>query len=127
MLPGRAGALPAALARALAGEPDLLLGDPIGALDAPARAKARHLPAEWWQARDCSVVLVTGDVEEAALLADRVLVMAAGAVAHERRIGLGRPRAPADPRFAVLRAGLVERRPQPAGGRSVRTATLGET
>ncbi|MFG3089286.1 sulfonate ABC transporter ATP-binding protein [Streptomyces antibioticus] len=132
VLPGRAGARPAAsiraLAPALADEPDLLLlDDPFGALDAPARAKARRLLDEWWQRRECAVLLVTDDVEEAVLLADRVLVMDAGAVAHERRIGLGRPRDPADPRFAVLRAGLVDRLPHPAGGRSVRTAALGET
>ncbi|MEU4042074.1 sulfonate ABC transporter ATP-binding protein [Streptomyces antibioticus] len=127
LFPGT-GARPAALVRALAGEPDLLLlDDPFGALDAPARAEARRLLSEWWQPRDRAVLLVTDDVEEAVLLADRVLVMDAGAVVHERRIGLGRPRDPADPRFAVLCAGLVERLPRPAGGRSARTAALGET
>ncbi|MFE0728684.1 hypothetical protein ACFW2X_10625, partial [Streptomyces antibioticus] len=111
-----------------ADEPDLLLlDDPFGALDAPAHAKARRLLNEWWQRHDCAVPLATDDVGEAVLLADRVLVMDAGAVAHERRIGLGRPRDPAGPRFALLRAGLVERLQRPTGGRSARTAALGET
>lgn len=55
------------------------------------------------------MLLVTHDVEEAVLLADRVLVMDNGVIAHEQRIDLDRPRDIADPRFATLRAGLLER------------------
>ena len=57
----------------------------------------------------CAVLLVTHDVEEAVLLADRVLVMDDGVIAHEQRIDLDRPRDITDPRFAELRAGLLER------------------
>jgi sulfonate transport system ATP-binding protein len=100
----------ASLARALVREPDLLLLDePFGALDALTRIKAQRLVGELWQRRGCAVLLVTHDVEEAVLLADRVLVMDRGVIAHEQHIGLGRPRDITDPRFAALRAGLLER------------------
>ncbi|MVO85789.1 ATP-binding cassette domain-containing protein [Streptomyces sp. p1417] len=100
----------ASLARALVREPDLLLLDePFGALDALTRVKAQRLVDELWQRRGCAVLLVTHDVEEAVLLADRVLVMDEGVIAHEQRIDLPRPRDIADPRFAALRAGLLER------------------
>ncbi|MFC9018077.1 ABC transporter ATP-binding protein, partial [Streptomyces albidoflavus] len=48
-------------------------------------------------------------VEEAVLLADRVLVMDGGVIAHEVDVALERPRSLTDPRFAALRAGLLER------------------
>lgn len=100
----------ASLARALVREPDLLLLDePFGALDALTRINAQRLVGELWQRRGCAVLLVTHDVEEAVLLADRVLVMDHGVSAHEQHIGLDRPRDLADPRFAALRAGLLER------------------
>ncbi|GGV34517.1 ABC transporter ATP-binding protein [Streptomyces spectabilis] len=100
----------ASLARALVREPDLLLLDePFGALDALTRVTAQRLVAELWQRRGCAVLLVTHDVEEAVLLADRVLVMDEGVIAHEQPVGLERPRDIADPRFAALRASLLER------------------
>ncbi|WP_079087428.1 ABC transporter ATP-binding protein [Streptomyces scabiei] len=98
------------LARALARDPHLLLLDePFGALDAPARLKARRLVGELWQRRGCAVLLVTHDVEEAVLLADRVLVMDDGVIAYETPVGLDRPRDITDPRFAELRGQLLER------------------
>ncbi|WP_449352882.1 ABC transporter ATP-binding protein [Streptomyces shaanxiensis] len=100
----------ASLARALVREPDLLLLDePFGALDALTRIKAQRLVGELWQRRGCAVLLVTHDVEEAVLLADRVLVMDDGVIAHEQRIDLDRPRDITDPRFAELRGQLLER------------------
>ncbi|MFF7952107.1 ABC transporter ATP-binding protein [Streptomyces griseorubiginosus] len=100
----------ASLARALVREPDLLLLDePFGALDALTRIKAQRLVGELWERRGCAVLLVTHDVEEAVLLADRVLVMDEGVIAHEREIDLDRPRDIADPRFAEIRGQLLER------------------
>lgn len=100
----------ASLARALVREPDLLLLDePFGALDALTRVKAQRLVDELWQRRGCAVLLVTHDVEEAVLLADRVLVMDDGVIAHEQRVDLPRPRDIGDPRFAALRSGLLAR------------------
>ncbi|MFJ2396683.1 ABC transporter ATP-binding protein [Streptomyces sp. NPDC087843] len=100
----------ASLARALVREPDLLLLDePFGALDALTRITAQRLVGELWRRRGCAVLLVTHDVEEAVLLADRVLVMDEGAIAYETQVELDRPRDITDPRFAALRAELLER------------------
>ncbi len=100
----------ASLARALVREPDLLLLDePFGALDALTRITAQRLVAELWQRRGCAVLLVTHDVEEALLLADRVLVMDRGVIAYERTVGLERPRDLAGPDFAALRTELLGR------------------
>jgi sulfonate transport system ATP-binding protein len=97
------------LARALVREPDLLLLDePFAALDALTRIKAQQLVGELWQRHGCAVLLVTHDVEEAVLLADRVLVMKDGVIAHEEAIGLARPRDVADPAFAAIRGRLLD-------------------
>ncbi|MFD7097991.1 ABC transporter ATP-binding protein [Streptomyces xanthophaeus] len=98
----------ASLARALVREPDLLLLDePFGALDALTRIKAQHLVAELWQRRGCAVLLVTHDVDEAVLLADRVLVMDEGRIAYDTQVGLERPREVGDAGFAALRSRLL--------------------
>jgi sulfonate transport system ATP-binding protein len=98
----------AALARALVREPDLLLLDePFGALDALTRIKAQQLVGELWRRHRCAVLLVTRDVEEALLLADRVLVMDRGVIAHEVRVELPRPRRIGDPAFHRLRLKLL--------------------
>lgn len=100
----------ASLARALVREPDLLLLDePFGSLDALTRIKAQRLVAELWQERGCAVLLVTHDVEEALLLADRVLVMEDGRIAYETAVELPRPRDLSAPRFGALRARLLAR------------------
>ena len=98
----------AALARALVREPELLLLDePFAALDALTRLKAQDLVEQLWRRHEPAVVLVTHDVEEALLLADRVLVMGNGVIEHDVGIDLGRPRDVADPEFAVLRKQLL--------------------
>ncbi|MCO5089737.1 ABC transporter ATP-binding protein [Bosea sp. (in: a-proteobacteria)] len=98
----------AALARALVREPDLLLLDePFGALDALTRLKAQALVGELWQRHRCAVLLVTHDVEEALLLADRVLVMKDGVIAHEVKVALPRPRRVDDAALPGLRARLL--------------------
>ncbi|MCX4733684.1 ABC transporter ATP-binding protein [Streptomyces sp. NBC_01363] len=98
----------ASLARALVREPDLLLLDePFGALDALTRIRAQRLVAELWQRRGCAVLLVTHDVDEALLLADRALVMRDGAIAYETPVPLDRPRGVSSPGFAALRSRLL--------------------
>lgn len=98
----------ASLARALVREPDLLLLDePFGALDALTRIKAQQLVAELWQRRGCAVLLVTHDVDEALLLADRALVMREGRIAYDTPVALDRPRGVASPGFADLRSRLL--------------------
>jgi len=65
-----------AIARALAPRPKvLLLDEPFSALDAFTRASLHEHVLELWRALKPTLVLVTHDVEEAAYLADRVVVM----------------------------------------------------
>jgi len=97
-----------ALARALVREPELLLLDePFGALDALTRIKmhgllvalcARHTPA---------VLLVTHDVDEAILLADRVIVLTDGAISLDTAVEVPKPRARDSHEFATLRRRLL--------------------
>ncbi|OLL73053.1 Alkanesulfonates ABC transporter ATP-binding protein [Pseudonocardia sp. Ae168_Ps1] len=100
----------AALARSLVHDPDLLLLDePFSALDALTRITARGLVDEVWQRHRCAVLLVTHDVEEALVLADRVLVMDGGRIAHDAPVDLDRPRDVTHPDFQRLRADLLGR------------------
>ena len=97
-----------ALARALVREPRLLLLDePFASLDALTRMKMQGLVGSLWQAHRPAVLLVTHDVDEALLLADRVLVLADGRIATDIPITLDRPRRHGDPGFIRLRAKLL--------------------
>jgi sulfonate transport system ATP-binding protein len=81
------------LARALVRDPRLLvLDEPFGALDALTRITMHRLVLGLWERHRPAVLLVTHDVDEALALADRVLVLAGGHIAHESRIELDRPR-----------------------------------
>jgi len=84
-----------ALARAFAQEADLVLMDePFGALDAVTRAGMHAELERLRRERPFTVVIVTHDVREAAVLADRVLVLGVpGRVVAEVAVDLGRPRA----------------------------------
>jgi NitT/TauT family transport system ATP-binding protein len=65
-----------ALARAFAVEPSLLLMDePFVSVDETTADRLRHLLLDIWQRRPTTVLFVTHDTREAALLADRVVVM----------------------------------------------------
>ena len=80
------------LARALVAEPQLLLLDePFGALDALTRLAMRALLLDLWRRHGFGVLLVTHDVDEAIELADRVLVLDDGRVAHSISIESPRP------------------------------------
>ena len=69
------------VARALAGEPELLIMDePFGALDPVTRAALGHKVRELHMTLGLTTVMVTHDMAEALLLADRVLVMDKGAL-----------------------------------------------
>jgi sulfonate transport system ATP-binding protein len=100
----------ASLARALVREPGLLLLDePFSALDALTRITMHRLVLDLWDrhARDTSVLLVTHDVDEALVLADRVLVLGEGRIAYEARVEAERPRQVAD--LTAQRAELLQR------------------
>jgi len=98
----------AALARALVRAPKLLLLDePFASLDALTRLRMQNLVGALWQAHRPAVLLVTHDVDEALLLADRVLVLQDGAIAIDTPISLDRPRLHADPEFNRLRTALL--------------------
>ncbi|WP_039798025.1 ABC transporter ATP-binding protein [Nocardia araoensis] len=97
-----------ALARALVRNPELLLLDePFGALDALTRLKVQALVARLWTLHRQSVLLVTHDVEEALLLADRALVLRDGRIAESFDITVARPRSVVDPEFSALRRRLL--------------------
>lgn len=90
----------AELARALAGDTDILLMDePFSALDYQTRLRMRHELARLLEVRPKTVVLVTHDIEEACQLADRVLVLTAAParVSLELPIHTRRPRSLAHP------------------------------
>ena len=98
----------AALARALVREPQLLLLDePFASLDALTRIKMHGLVQALWRTHQPAVLLVTHDVDEALLLADRVLILEGGRIAVEERIDLDRPRAASDRAFQSLRNRLL--------------------
>jgi sulfonate transport system ATP-binding protein len=97
-----------ALARALVREPDLLLLDePFSALDALTRVSAQRLVSELWTRHRPAVLLVTHDVEEALLLADRVLLLDGGHVVYDERFPLPRPRRRDDPELVARRRELL--------------------
>jgi sulfonate transport system ATP-binding protein len=98
----------AALARALVREPDLLLLDePFGALDALTRIRMHGLLQELCARHRPAVLLVTHDVDEAILLADRVLVLTDGVISLDAPVDVPSPRLRGDRRFRDLRSRLL--------------------
>jgi sulfonate transport system ATP-binding protein len=97
-----------ALARALVREPQLmLLDEPFGALDALTRARMHHLLQDLCARHRPAVLLVTHDVDEALLLADRAVVLVDGRISLDIAIDLERPRWRGDPGFVALRDRLM--------------------
>jgi len=97
------------LARALVREPALLLLDePFGALDALTRIAMHNLILGLWERHRPAVLFVTHDVDEALSLADRVVVLSDGRIAHQSRIHLKRPREREHPELVELRLRLLQ-------------------
>jgi ABC-type nitrate/sulfonate/bicarbonate transport system ATPase subunit len=89
----------------LAGRPVLCLDEPFGALDALTRGQMQRWLAEALQREPRTVLLVTHDVEEAVLLADRIVLLSPrpGRVIATIEVPLDRPRHRADPDVVALR------------------------
>lgn len=102
------------IARALATRPPVLLMDePFGALDAQTRTLMQEELLTIWDRLRPTVVFVTHDIEEAILLADRVIVMETlpGRIAKEFAVPFSRPRAPdivSEPAFVALRREVAD-------------------
>jgi NitT/TauT family transport system ATP-binding protein len=101
-----------AIARALANGPRILIMDePFGALDAQTRAQMQSYLLQIWREVDITILFITHDLDEAAYLADRILVMGAspGRVVEFIENPVPRPRGPArfvTPEFLALKKRL---------------------
>ena len=99
-----------AIARALVGNPEFILMDePFAALDFQTRVLMQQFLLEVWAGFKSTILFVTHHIDEAVLLADRVVVMSAapGRVLEEVKIDLPRPRSMTDPRFNDYRVRLT--------------------
>jgi sulfonate transport system ATP-binding protein len=98
-----------ALARALVGNPRVLAFDePLGALDALTRISMQRLLERVWLNQGFTAILVTHDVSEAVALADRVLVIENGRIAHDIAVNIGRPRERSSADLAALEGSILE-------------------
>ena len=98
-----------AIARVLANDAELVLMDePFGALDAMTRERLQDELLGIWAAQRLTVLFVTHAIEEAILLADRVIVMSPGPghIVADIRIDLPRRRDIASPEFNAVRRRL---------------------
>ncbi len=117
------------VARALAMDPSvLLLDEPLSALDALTRATLQDEIARIWRESQKTVVLITNDVDEGILLADRIIPLSAGPAATlgpSTSVDLARPRdrkaIMKDPQAKRVRHDVIEyllgegrRRPKPS-------------
>jgi sulfonate transport system ATP-binding protein len=97
-----------ALARALVSRPRLLAFDePLGALDALTRISMQRLLERVWHDQAFTAILVTHDVSEAVALADRVLVIEDGRIAHDIHVDIPRPRRRGAADLATLEGSIL--------------------
>jgi ABC-type nitrate/sulfonate/bicarbonate transport system ATPase subunit len=93
------------IARALTTGPKaLLMDEPFGALDAETRAKLQDELLQIWERQRTTVLFVTHSIDEALLLADRILVFTPrpGRIAADIKVDLPRPRASQSAAFTAL-------------------------
>ncbi|KYC39534.1 aliphatic sulfonate ABC transporter ATP-binding protein [Scytonema hofmannii PCC 7110] len=99
-----------ALARALASQPSLmLLDEPLGALDALTRIEMQQLMERLWLEQKFTALLITHDVEEAVVLADRVVLIENGRIELDVEISLPRPRVRGNTVFAQTVDKILQR------------------
>ena len=97
-----------ALARALVSDPRVLAFDePLGALDALTRISMQRLLERVWHDQAFTAILVTHDVSEAVALADRVLVVEHGRIAHDVNVDIPRPRRRGSPDLAEVEGSIL--------------------
>jgi sulfonate transport system ATP-binding protein len=98
-----------ALARALVSHPRVLAFDePLGALDALTRISMQKLLEQVWRDQGFTALLVTHDVAEAVMLADRVLLIEDGDIKLDLRVDIPRPRRRGSPEVAELEGRILE-------------------
>jgi NitT/TauT family transport system ATP-binding protein len=101
-----------ALARALVNDPKLLLLDePFGKLDSLTRLKMQNELLQLWKRSGFTALLVTHDVEEALLLADRVILLSdrPASIIADVTVDKPHPRRRDDPVLVALRQSLLEK------------------
>jgi sulfonate transport system ATP-binding protein len=97
-----------ALARALVSHPRVLAFDePLGALDALTRISMQRLLERVWRDQGFTAILVTHDVSEAVALADRVVVIDEGRIAHDVMVNVARPRERGSAELAGLEGAIL--------------------
>jgi sulfonate transport system ATP-binding protein len=97
-----------ALARSLVSDPRVLAFDePLGALDALTRISMQRLLERVWHDQAFTAILVTHDVSEAVALADRVLVIEDGRIAHDIDVDMPRPRRRGSVDLAALEGSIL--------------------
>jgi len=97
-----------ALARALVAGPRVLAFDePLGALDALTRISMQRLLERVWHEQAFTAILVTHDVSEAVALADRILVIEDGRIAHDVNVEIPRPRRRGAADMAALEGSIL--------------------
>jgi NitT/TauT family transport system ATP-binding protein len=123
----------AAIARALAYQPEiLLLDEPFASVDAQTRADLEDLLLDVWRRTGLTVLLVTHDIDEAVYLADRIVVLSASPARVRKTITVDLPR-PRDqiatkelPEFARLRASVFALIKAESAGREPADASVDE-
>ncbi|MDD1605160.1 MAG: ATP-binding cassette domain-containing protein [Methylococcaceae bacterium] len=99
-----------ALARALVHEPRLLLLDePMGALDALTRIEMQQLIERIWLEDKFTAILVTHDISEAVMLADRVILLDGGKIDLDVNIDFPRPRQRDNAKLIELKEEILRR------------------
>ncbi len=101
----------AAIARALVSNPDVLLMDePFGALDALTRMRMQEALIDIWNRHRVTIVFITHDIDEALVLASRIVVMTPrpGKIARVFDVSQKRSRARSDAEFLKMRACIAD-------------------
>jgi sulfonate transport system ATP-binding protein len=99
-----------ALARALVSRPRFLaLDEPLGALDALTRIGMQKLIERVWLEQGFTAILVTHDVSEALMLADRIVLIENGTIALDIPVTLPRPRRRGSVDLAMLEERILRR------------------